>query len=100
MVLEVEPRTHTVLAEFDYAAAENALGYGTFGLVGLMEGLAVDREFFWLLIDNNGLPRRDRRGDIRPVLLKCRRLGPSAKNGDLPEPARNLVAPPPRRGGR
>jgi len=79
VVLEVEPRTRTVLAEYDYAEAENQLGYGTFGVMGLMEGLAVDRDHFWLVIDNNGLPRQGTRNDTRPVLLKCPRPGADAK---------------------
>lgn len=73
VVLKVEPRSHAILAEFDYAAAENRLGYGTLGLVGLMEGLAVDSEYFWLVADNNGLARQGTRGDTRPLLLKCPR---------------------------
>jgi hypothetical protein len=73
VVLQVKPHTHTVEAEFDYAAAENRLGYGTFGLLGLMEGLAVDEHYFWLVTDNNGLARQGTEGDSRPVLLKCPR---------------------------
>lgn len=73
VVLEVDPGSHAILAEFDYAAAEDRLGYGTLGLVGLMEGLAVHGEYFWLVTDNNGLARQGTRGDTRPVLLKCPR---------------------------
>jgi hypothetical protein len=72
-VLEVEPRTHTVLAEFDYGKLEAQLGYTALNVVGMMEGLAVNGEFIWLVIDNNGLSRRSPPNDTRPVLLKCPR---------------------------
>jgi hypothetical protein len=38
-----------------------------------MEGLAVDRDYFWLCTDNNGLSRKKYPGDTRPTLFKCRR---------------------------
>lgn len=75
VVLEVNPHTHQVLAEFDYRALEDQLGYKT-GLpisVGLMEGLAVDQDFIWLLTDNNGMGRAGAANDIRPTLVRCRR---------------------------
>jgi Esterase-like activity of phytase len=73
VVLQVDPRSHAVLAEFDYRAVEDALGYRKNLPVGLMEGLAVDHDFFWLLIDNNGFERPGGAGDARPTLVKCRR---------------------------
>ena len=75
VVLEVQPETRKVLAEFDYKSLEENLGFQKEFPVGYMEGLAVDRDFIWLLIDNNGAERKG--GDARPVLLKCRR--PAAK---------------------
>ena len=74
-VLAVDPRTHAVLAEFDYEALESELGYKSpFPVrVGVMEGLAVDHNYLWLATDNNGLPRAKFPNDIRPTLLKCRR---------------------------
>ena len=75
VVLEVDPKTQRVLAEFDYRKLEDDLGYRT-GLpvsVGFMEGLAVNREFIWLVIDNNGMSRRGAPDDIRPTLVRCRR---------------------------
>jgi len=75
VVLEIDPETRQVLAEFDYRAVEDALGYKT-GLpisVGLMEGLAVDRDSIWLLTDNNGMGRGGAARDIRPTLVRCRR---------------------------
>jgi hypothetical protein len=71
VVLEVDPESHDVLAEFDYKNLEDKLGYKKEFPVGYMEGLAIDREFIWLLIDNNGAARKG--NDTRPVLLKCRR---------------------------
>lgn len=73
VVLEVEPATHRVLAEFNYRELEDSLGYMKNLPVGVMEGLAVDRDFIWLCTDNNGLARFKYPKDIRPTLLKCRR---------------------------
>jgi hypothetical protein len=98
VVLEVEPRTHTALGEYDYAEAENQFGYGTFGMVGMMEGLAVDRDCFWLVIDNNGLARHGTRNDTRPVLLKCPRPGEGTRRERAPaqRPPTANPAPPAR----
>lgn len=73
VVLEVDPKTHAVLAEFDYRAMEDRLNYRKQLPVGIMEGLAVERDFFWLVTDNNGFPRANAPDDRRPTLLKCRR---------------------------
>src|SRR5262249_44263799 len=54
VVLEVDPVTHAVLAEFDYRHLEEQMGYKKSLPVGMMEGLAVDHDFIWLVIDNNG----------------------------------------------
>ena len=73
MVLEVNPETHAVLAEFDYGDLEESLGYRTGLPVGIMEGLAVSKDSIWLLTDNNGEPRGRRGNDIRPTLVRCAR---------------------------
>ena len=76
LVLKVDPASHRVLAEFNFRELENdkEVAYRTrYPLVGVMEGLAVDREFIWLATDNNGLSRIRYPGDIRPTLFKCRR---------------------------
>jgi hypothetical protein len=73
VVLEVDPLTHAVLAEFDYQRLEDQLGYKKPLPVGMMEGLAVDCDFLWLVIDNNGSPHTAHPKDIRPTLLKCPR---------------------------
>jgi hypothetical protein len=74
-VLKVDPVAKRVLAEFDYAALEraSATAYGLIYAPGFMEGLVVDDEFIWLLVDNNGFRRRARAGDLRPTLFQCRR---------------------------
>lgn len=74
-VLKVDPRAKRVLAEFDYAALEEAspTAYGLIYAPGFMEGLVVDDDFIWLLVDNNGFRRRARGGDTRPTLFRCRR---------------------------
>jgi hypothetical protein len=74
-VLRVDPGTRTVLAAFSYFDVEmkpefayrHALPYGFF------EGLSVDREHIWLLVDNNGFGRRKDAADIRPQLFRCPR---------------------------
>jgi Esterase-like activity of phytase len=78
VVLELDPAGLQVVAEYDYEAAEDALGYRKNFPVGIMEGLAVDRDSIWLVTDNNGLERRSAPGDIRPTLLRCARPHPSA----------------------
>jgi hypothetical protein len=93
VVLEVEPRARAVVAEFDYGEAEERLDYPTFGLIGLLEGLAVDRDWFWLVTDNNGLARRGPAKDTRPVLLKCPRPDKPGRAGQ----SRVATPPPPAR---
>jgi hypothetical protein len=73
IVLEVDPDTHAVLAEYDYRQLEDQLGYSKQLPVGIMEGLAVDRDWFWLATDNNGFTRHNHPNDTRPTLLKCPR---------------------------
>ena len=79
VILEVDPGTHQVVAEFDYGDVEADLGYETRYPVGIMEGLAVTRDTFWLATDNNGLPRVKEPKDLRPTLLKLDR--PDASQG-------------------
>jgi hypothetical protein len=75
VVLEVDPNTQRVLAEFDYRELEDALGYRKIlpVSVGIMEGLAVDKDSIWLLTDNNGMGRTGAANDVRPTLVRCRR---------------------------
>ncbi len=72
-VLQVDPKTHALLAEYDYQNLEDDLGYIKQFPVGVMEGLAVERDYFWLCTDNNGFGRHSAPKDTRPTLLKCPR---------------------------
>jgi hypothetical protein len=74
-LLAVDPSDHRILAEYDFREMErepNVL-YRSMYPTSQMEGLAVDREFIWLVTDNNGAGRARYPRDIRPTLFKCRR---------------------------
>jgi hypothetical protein len=77
VILKINPATHRVLAEYNFAGMEDdrQVAYHKIVplVVGVMEGLAVDRDYFWLCTDNNGLSRKKYPGDTRPTLFKCRR---------------------------
>ncbi len=75
VVLKVDPRTHQVLAEYDYKKIENAPEhrYQSRYPTGTMEGLAVDDHHFWLLTDNNCETREQDPKDRRPTLFRCPR---------------------------
>jgi hypothetical protein len=70
-ILELEPLRRTVLAQYDFGEIENAaeLRYRRRYPTGVMEGLAVGADCFWLASDNNGEPRVAAPEDRRPVLL-------------------------------
>jgi hypothetical protein len=77
VILKIDPATHLVLAEYNFARMENdpQVSYHKVIplVVGVMEGLAVDKNYFWLCTDNNGLPRKKHPGDTRPTLFQCPR---------------------------
>jgi glutamine cyclotransferase len=77
VILKIDPATHLVLTEYNFAKMENdpEVAYHKVVplVVGVMEGLAVDRNYFWLCTDNNGLSRKKYPGDTRPSLFQCRR---------------------------
>lgn len=73
VLLQVDPATRRVMAEFDYRELEDRLSYATGLPVGIMEGLAVDQDYIWMVTDNNGDERKGAPGDKRPTLVKCRR---------------------------
>lgn len=75
LILEINPENHDVLAEYNYASMEDAPQheYRKNFPTGVMEGLTVDDEFFWLVTDNNGLARMQDASDHRPTLFKCKR---------------------------
>jgi len=75
VILEVDPTTRDVLAEYNFHAIEDAPqhAYHKAYPTGAMEGLAVDDNYFWLVTDNNGFPRVQDNKDRRPTLFKCKR---------------------------
>lgn len=77
VILKIDPATHLVLAEYNFRKMEHAPDaayHMVYPLViGVMEGLAVDKDYFWLCTDNNGLGRKKYPEDTRPTLFKCRR---------------------------
>jgi glutamine cyclotransferase len=77
VILKIDPETHLALAEYNFAGMENDPHVAYYKVVplvvGVMEGLAVDRHYFWLCTDNNGLARKNYPGDTRPTLFQCRR---------------------------
>lgn len=76
IVLAVEPSTHQVLAEYNYKEMERSpeLIYRSIYITaGQMEGLAVEKDYLWLVTDNNGCGRVKYPRDIRPTLFKCKR---------------------------
>ncbi|HWD17774.1 MAG TPA: esterase-like activity of phytase family protein [Verrucomicrobiae bacterium] len=76
VILKIDPVAHRVLAEYDFAAMENAPDaayHKILPIVGTMEGLAVSDKYFWLCTDNNGLARKKFPGDTRPTLFLCPR---------------------------
>jgi DNA-binding beta-propeller fold protein YncE len=76
-ILEVDPATKKVTAEYSFGGMEIAEehAYVTQFPTGTIEGLAVDERHFWLITDNNGLGRYKDRTDIRPTLFRCARPG-------------------------
>jgi len=54
---------------FKQIALSDAWGYET-GKYGLAEGLAIDLESIWIIVDNNGDPRRLDQNDRRSTLMK------------------------------
>ena len=76
VILRIDPRSHRVLAEYDFRAMEFAPENKyrlVLPFVGVMEGLAVDDRDFWLATDNNGLGRARYPRDTRPTLFRCPR---------------------------
>jgi uncharacterized protein YjiK len=75
VVLEIDPGTREVLAEYDFHAMEDAPEheYHKMYPTGTMEGLAVDDRYFWLVTDNNGFARVKDGSERRPTLFKCKR---------------------------
>jgi Esterase-like activity of phytase len=77
-VVAINPADHRVVAEYNFKEMEREpeVLYRALYPTSQMEGLAVDRDFFWLVTDNNGTARAKYPHDIRPSLFKCRREAP------------------------
>jgi hypothetical protein len=77
LILQVDPDRHAVVAEFECKpitkTAATAYRFWRFFHTTGLEGLAVSRDHFWLVVDNNGLPRKADSHDFRPTLYRCRR---------------------------
>jgi len=75
VVVKIDPKRHCILAEYDFHDMEQApeLAYKVTYPTSTMEGLAVDKNYFWLATDNNGWGRKKFPQDTRPTLFKCRR---------------------------
>jgi len=77
VILKIDPATHLVMAEYNFRKMEQNREVKYYNyypiLVGVMEGLAVDKDYFWLCTDNNGQGRKKYPHDTRPTLFKCRR---------------------------
>lgn len=76
-IFEVEPETKKVIAEYSFAKMEltEEFAYRSDYPTGGMEGLAVEKDYFWLLTDNNGKGRFKFPQDTRPILFRCQRPG-------------------------
>jgi uncharacterized protein YjiK len=75
VILEVDPTTKKVIAEYDFAQMElqPEFAYHTAYPTGTMEGLTVDKDYFWLITDNNGEARYKNPRDTRPTLFRSKR---------------------------
>ncbi|MBM3902678.1 MAG: hypothetical protein FJ379_11425 [Verrucomicrobia bacterium] len=85
-ILRVEPGSGRVEAAFGYGAIERDPKHGYLNPlpVGFVEGLAVQADTAWLLVDNNGIGRIADPKDVRPTLWRCR----------MPEPRRGVIKRP------
>ncbi len=74
-ILRVDPTTRSVKAQYDYAEVEQAPQNAYFNPLpyGFVEGLAVNDDSIWLVVDNNGLSRRVAPTDTRGLLFRCDR---------------------------
>jgi len=75
VVVKIDPKRKRVLAEYSFHAMEQAddLAYRVAYPTSTMEGLAVDKKYFYLVTDNNGWGRKAFPNDRRPTLFKCKR---------------------------
>ena len=74
-VLQVDANSEKVLASFDYEAIERdpANAYAHPYPYGFVEGLLVETDDLWLIVDNNEFPRVADKNDRRAQLWRCPR---------------------------
>jgi uncharacterized protein YjiK len=74
-IFQVEPESKRVVAEYSFAKMELAeeVAYKNDYPTGAMEGLAIEKDYFWLVTDNNGKTRFKAPRDNRPTLFRCPR---------------------------
>jgi len=83
VVLRINPHSHQVLTEYDFSRMESEPQHKyrkLYWFAGVMEGLAVDENNFWLVTDNNGLGRESDPNDRRPTLFRCLRPDGANRN--------------------
>ncbi len=75
VVVKIDPKQRRIVAEYNFHAMEQQddLAYRVMYPTSTMEGLAVDKNYFWLITDNNGWGRKAFPQDTRPTLFKCRK---------------------------
>lgn len=74
-VVRMNPNNHQMLGHYDYRDLERSPNqvYAQPTAFGFTEGLSVDDEWIWLVVDNNGFPRVAALNDSRSTLWRCRR---------------------------
>lgn len=75
VMVKIDPKKRRIVAEYNFHAMEQSpeLAYRVMYPTSTMEGLAVDKKYFWLVTDNNGWGRKQFPEDTRPTLFKCPR---------------------------
>lgn len=73
VVVKIDPKQKKILAEYNFQEMENQPEtiYNEAYSASTMEGLAVDKNYFWIVTDNNGWTRVNYPKDSRPTLFKC-----------------------------
>lgn len=74
-ILKVDPITHATLVQLNYRNLERSAAdaYAQPFNLGFAEGLIVDQNSVWIVVDNNGFPRVAALNDRRPTLWRCPR---------------------------
>ncbi len=73
VLVKINPKEHCILAEYNFGEMTQEPDVAYLAPNPTLEGLAVDKNYFWLVTDNNGMPRKRFLLDTRPTLFKCPR---------------------------